>query len=149
MLIHLKKPLFFKTFIYSIFLSAAFLGFSSGSHAQDVRPQFASVMASPMSYNFGTVHVGSYNMMTVYVTNTGDEVLRAGMGFASGSGFSGSHSCYGDLNPHQSCMITVHYQPFFAGYSYGSYSLDFATKTGFGSAHVNVSLWGQAIDYPR
>lgn len=146
-----------KSFILSFFLTFAFFGFSAQAIAQEdsqkavqeVRPLFASVMASPMSYNFGTVHVNSYNMMTVYVTNTGDEVLRPGFGFASGSGFSGYHSCYGDLNPHQSCVITINYQPFFAGYSYGSYSMDFTTKTGFGSAHVNVSLWAQAIDYPR
>lgn len=148
-----QKSAFTRNLILSFFVILGWQAHSQSHSAemqpQQIQPLFASVMASPMSVYFGTVYMNSFNSRMISVTNTGDETLRAGVGFASGSGFSGSNGCYGDLAPHQTCYVTIYYQPFMSGYSYGSYSLSFTSATGFASASINVSLSAQAIDYPR
>lgn len=111
-----------------------------------VMPAFAYLTASPSYVSFGTVDVGSSSSRIVWITNQGREraqFVRV-TGLCPGDIYT-SDSCFGDLNPGQSCTINVRFQPRRAGSQ--SCTVRATAMGGADTAYVNIS--GTGRERPR
>lgn len=88
--------------------------------------------------DFGTTFVHHRIVQRFTLRNTGTVALTFRDAYVSGSDFAAYHGCRNGLLPNETCQFEIEYRPFFEGFSYGSFELNFVED------QILFDLYGRA-----
>jgi hypothetical protein len=107
----------------------------------------ATLQVSPTSVDFGDVNVGSTKTLNLTLTSTGTAPLTISTAKLSGTGFSDSGASFPvTLNPNQSVILQVQFDPTSAGAVNGMLTINSNSSTG-ATTQVQISGTGTAVPH--
>lgn len=88
--------------------------------------------------DFGTTFVHHRIVQRFTLRNTGTVPLTFRDAYVSGSDFAAYHGCRNGLLPNETCPFEIEFRPFFEGFAYGRFELNFAED------QILFDLYGRA-----